>query len=264
MRTSNFVSVFASMTLIGASSAMAALDNYDGYAANTDLLGSGNGQVSYVLPATGGGGSGTGLIVRAVAEGTASSSPNVLLLDPTGVGSVGFVLAPGQIIDMTTVGTQARIAFDFKTVGGRIDLGFLPAFGLADGTSKYVLDNISKAGISQNGIYWVNNGNLHSASDGNDLRYEDGVWYHWEMIITRAASSFDYSVDLRQRSDNVSLGVLNITGGAIDRQYLAEMATWGSASAGAIHIDNFTMELVPEPASLSMLSLGALALRRRK
>lgn len=250
------------MTLIGASGATAALDNFDSYANNTDLLGTGNGQISYVLPATGGAGNGTGLIVKAVAEGTASSAPNVMLLDPTTTGSVGFVL--DQTINMTTVGTQARIAFDFKTVGGRIDMGFLPAFSLADGTSKYILDNISKASISQNGMYSLNNGVLNSAGDGNDLRYEDGVWYHWEMTITRAATSFDYSVDLRQRSDNVSLGVLNITGGAIDRQYLAEMATWGSASAGAIHIDNFTMELVPEPASLSMLGLGALALRRRK
>lgn len=262
--------VVAALFLSG--SAYAALDNYDSYANGTDLLTSpGNGQVSYLTPASGGAPIVGTTTLSAIAEASAQSAPNVMQFadNADNGGSFRARLAPSQALDLSAAGSTARIEFDFKTVSGpgsRISATINALYSVdANAGAEDYIGNPHNTGLSDNGYWWVGNA---SVLPNPDIRYQGNTWYHWDLQITRpngAAGGFDYQLELTEIGGG-SLGVINFNNApAAGRDWLTGVGFRTSSNPNeTILIDN--LSVTPEPASALFVlgGLSAMMLRRRR
>jgi hypothetical protein len=132
-------------------------------------------------------------------------------------------------------------------------------------TSEYVhnvtLDNWQHVGdagdFSADSTFYYGNG-----WQTVELEYDvslSGLFFKW---------GYDEQTDSFANSMRMEVGGSNFQYAHLEDAYFGISAATGAAAAGggtAYHqIDNLSLEIVPEPATLAMLAIGALGLRRKK
>ncbi len=250
----------------------AASDNFDSYADGTNLVGTGNGQISYSTPGPIGSPIGGTSVWQASASGLAQSAPNVGMFadNADNFGSVRARLAPASAIDLSAVGATANLEFDFYVAsswqgpGSRASMtvGMLYAVD-ANGAAEDYIDRDHHSGISDNGLWWLNNGN---DLPNPDVRYQALKWYHYDLQVARPTGAngvYDYRLEITEIGGG-SLGVITHTGSTANtRNWLTGFHLNPSSNpTETILFDN--VRVTPEPASALLLLSGAGLLMRRR
>jgi hypothetical protein len=126
-------------------------------------------------------------------------------------------------------------------------------------------------------------GGVATATDNNTqgtpVNLTLGDWYQFSVNITKTATPNVFSVSGRLQdfgTDGLTPGTvftfpaeLNVTTNNRSTEIYNDTTVYGafrshSAGGGADTLDNFSITQVPEPASIGLLGLAALALPRRK
>jgi MYXO-CTERM domain-containing protein len=261
MRQSHLAS-FVVAAFLSSAAAHAALDTFDGYANNSNIGGQSNGQVNWS----------TTLVTGDTAQannGDFQSSPNSLrIVEPASSTQTSLIQARPSGGGLNhAVGSTLTVEFDYKAVGTRSGLAFRPYWSTdAAGTDEDNIANSQQTGTSSGGYFFVNNGNVLGAQ-----LYDADVWYHIVLTFTHPSSgSRNVQMTMTPVGSGTPLDTLSQTGmsdGGRPFLTMFELRTTSESDKTTL-IDNFSMTLVPEPAStatLAMLAAGAgLATRRRR
>lgn len=262
------------------SPALAAMDNFDSYANGSDLIGQGNGELSYVL-ANPIGNVITGTNLQASNLDSQSSPQSMRFRDPTS-SAEGFTVqvAPTFATDLTASGATTNLSFDFKALdgygspNGRPTIQMVPLYSVdaAAGAQDW-LDLRHWFVLSDSGLSYVDATSVLLGDTGP--RWENGTWYHLDLKVENldGAGTFRHTLTLTRASDNALINtVATGSSGAPDlsnggRTWLTGLVINGSGNTNEdILIDNLRIGgAIPEPASLGLLAMSGLAvLRRRK
>ena len=193
-----------------------------------------------------------------------------------GTGNADLQLYPqGDVIGNNFIGavhtdeTYQRVAIDYKVNSGTNPYQW--NFHLAlnfDGASSYYFNTHQyaiglRAGSDMHVVKLDNAGNEEYTTNWAEFTTGNGdlaqeVWYQIELVKNNNV----ITGTVREKATGTIVGQASFTD--LNTQFTGGYATIRGHSSMTYKLDNFEYELVPEPATLALLGLGALVLTYRK
>ena len=184
------------------------------------------------------------------------------------------IAAPVNVSDSVSV--SARFQLTTGSTGGQTNkdvynLGIMAGTGSISNTFVIRDNGLFFSGRVGGEDGWAYYGwNANSQINLQNAGSAASDWFGQKVTVTKAASGYDVLYEILDNGDNViadRLSNLALTGLAAESTWYAKVSTQDVAAGTditGIAMDNVVLTNVPEPATMTLLGLGALLLRRKK